>query len=279
MKFQLISDIHLEFYKKSYTSGGEDIPPFAIKPAAPYLILAGDIGKPYSDLYNEFMVHCSRKWKKVFVIAGNHEYYCQKRKMSSIEEKLEALNEKLPNVHYLQKSTYLLKEKTEEEDDDLSSSPILIAGCTLWSHIKNASVKFLMNDYLKIHKKNEKTGMYDRITVEDTNSLHAQCVEDWIWPEILSSKIPVLMISHHAPITKDVAPPKYRGDITNEAYCTDLEYLMEENSPIKVWCYGHNHWFNQTKVNNTNIYCNPMGYPGEETNYIENFTFTFNNDR
>jgi len=71
MRVQYISDIHLELYK--------DLPEAAfvnfITPDAPYLALCGDIGIPDFKNYEKFISWCAPRWNKIFIIAGNHEYY------------------------------------------------------------------------------------------------------------------------------------------------------------------------------------------------------------
>jgi predicted phosphodiesterase len=65
---QVLSDIHLEFYKK--------FPKF--KPLAKYLFLAGDIGtieSKYDQKIINFLSYCSENWEKTFYVLGNHEFY------------------------------------------------------------------------------------------------------------------------------------------------------------------------------------------------------------
>lgn len=248
-KFQLISDIHLEFYKHI----GHFHKNVEIKVAAPNLIIAGDLGKPYTEIFSDFLEWCSTKWEKVFYIAGNHEYYNSSKDMKTIHNYLNNLD--IPNVIFLDKKIVLLDN-------------IAIAGCTLWSDIKDICITTIMNDYNKIHN-NKNT-----ITWEYINKLHKD-YREWIENEVLTLDKTVLMITHHAPMIEGIAPPKYRNSPINQAYGTDLTKMIE-NSNIKVWCYGHSHWHNETSINDTKIFCNPLGYPDEITNYIDDFVFEIN---
>lgn len=68
---QIASDLHLEH-------GGR--PSERIRPSAPVLALLGDVGSPgYSpecaEEYGDFLMQQSANFDKVFVLAGNHEYY------------------------------------------------------------------------------------------------------------------------------------------------------------------------------------------------------------
>jgi predicted phosphodiesterase len=73
MKFIIASDLHLEFYKYINLSDFFDIS--SINESIT-LILAGDIGYPYHNNYETFLSECSKLFKHIILIAGNHEYYC-----------------------------------------------------------------------------------------------------------------------------------------------------------------------------------------------------------
>jgi predicted phosphodiesterase len=81
MTFQYISDIHLEHYKL------EDIDKVIPEKEANILILAGDIGYPEEIQYKTYIQKVSQIWEKVFLIAGNHEYYQIKKKYNDIRIK------------------------------------------------------------------------------------------------------------------------------------------------------------------------------------------------
>jgi hypothetical protein len=71
IKFQYVSDIHLETYQNTSKVLFKTI----LKPSAPYLALCGDIGYPGAQLYKPFLEYCSKHFEHVFYIAGNHEFY------------------------------------------------------------------------------------------------------------------------------------------------------------------------------------------------------------
>src|SRR3954465_12501273 len=65
---QILSDLHLEV--------GQQYGSFKIPPAAPYLILAGDIGRLIDyDAYLGFLAIQTTNFDKVFLVLGNHEFY------------------------------------------------------------------------------------------------------------------------------------------------------------------------------------------------------------
>lgn len=127
--FQYLSDLHLE--KKL------EIP--VIKQIADNLILAGDIGHPTSDIYKEFFSSTSKKYNKIYIVDGNHEW-----DLSTIPDKNRF--KKFENIYLLENETIIHEDK------------ILIAGCTLWtpttSFEKNlTSVNFFQNIKCTKYKK------------------------------------------------------------------------------------------------------------------------------
>jgi len=253
--FQLISDIHLEFYKLSNI-------PFII-PTADYLILAGDIGKPKSDIYYTFMQDCSEKFKHTFVICGNHEYYSNHHTIQQIDDHFIHLNNEWSNVHFLQRMSF-------ELDD------IIILGCTLWSHIPDSmlsSIVDMMNDYNHIMIGKNENHKYIKLDPNYVNQLHQNDLE-WLRRNIesLSTDKKILIITHHAPLMKMAG--KYYDQILNCAYTTDLSDFIISHSNVKMWCCGHTHQHVDLQIENTRVLSNCKGYPGEKScNYVEGLSF------
>jgi len=102
-----LSDIHLEFYKRTI--------PFGIKlEKSDILCLTGDIGEPFSDLYFTFLGHCSPLFKYIFIITGNHEYYKTEtythKTIQSTNEKIVEVCKQFNNVHFLSDSSFHIPE-------------------------------------------------------------------------------------------------------------------------------------------------------------------------
>src|SRR5574343_119308 len=94
MKFQYISDLHLEFGNK-----------MNIIPVAEYLILAGDICQlNCKTKYKDFLNRISKKFKLIFIVSGNHEYYGQT--IESGNTFLLSLTKTFDNVIYLNNDIY-----------------------------------------------------------------------------------------------------------------------------------------------------------------------------
>ena len=77
-RIRLLPDLHLELmlpskckninledlFSDSSTEWKEEI-----------LVLAGDIGDPFSPFYSKFIKLCSSSFGNIVLVAGNHEYY------------------------------------------------------------------------------------------------------------------------------------------------------------------------------------------------------------
>ncbi len=233
--------------------------------SAEYLALCGDIGKPSTDLYREFIAKMSSEYKQVFLISGNHEYYSAHSDMNEINETIRAVCDRFPNVTFLHNSSHVI-DRTR------------FVGCTLWTNAVAASsyLEYGMNDYHQIRKKvymgaNDQGGSHPtyrrvKISANDTTALHNESVE-FIKGELAAATQlgqEVVMLTHHLPTFQNIHK-KYEGNRINYGYATDLEYLI--NAPIRAWIHGHTHQCMESVINGVPVVSNPLGYPGENTQY------------
>ena len=250
---QYISDIHLEMHDKD--NEGYIIPSMFLKPSAPYLALCGDIGIPGLNAYEAFLSWCSKSWKHVFLIAGNHEFYNyrtpQKADIPTRIQLIEQIVSKYPNVHFLNNSSYML------EADNLR-----ILGTTLWSDTSSGDERQMllyMNDFRSIFLK-------------DAENLHPYDVYDmyiknreWLSKEIQDAKErgeEVLVLTHHLP-TEKLIHEKYKSHPLNMCFASNCEELIQV--PVKGWICGHSHTGVRLELNGVKCVMNPYGYPGEKS--------------
>ena len=72
-----------------------------------------------------------------------------------------------------------------------------------------------------------------------------------------------IVMSHHMP-SFDLIDPKYLSDKfsdMNHAFATNI--AVAQDPRIVAWVYGHTH----TPLQRDKFYCNPIGYPGENTKW------------
>lgn len=235
MKVQYVSDLHLEFYD-NYTFEN------FIKPSAEILFLLGDIGDPDTMIYKNFIQDCSIHFNKVFLIAGNHEYYSGKN-INDINLIIQNICSSYDNVIFLNNDFY---ELTED---------YVLLGTTLWSNLSQnemVDLIFSSNDFLKI--KNDGKNL-------DFNMVNFFFKNNVRWLEDNLKKMnnkKIIILSHHLPSYKCINK-KYNQNRTNSAYASNLDYLFSKYN-INYWFFGHTHTSVDMTINRTVLICNPMGY-------------------
>jgi hypothetical protein len=269
---QIVSDIHLEFYKDN------NFP--VINRHAPYLIIAGDLAPIDKPRYKDFLEIQSKKFEKVFVLIGNHCLYSQKYSVDQLIQMARNICESFDNVILLDRNHYNITEKT------------VILGCTLWSDINSYS-SYHINDFKNILVSPKKTkyshctdsrytannllnGLPNR-NINLTKEIYCEYFKRDV--EYLTTQIEllekenkdVIVLTHHAPSL--IMNGKYYGSKISSAFATDLNYLFKP--PIVVWISAHAHSNVDTKINNIRSVSNCMGYKGEDTGYKEKVIIYF----
>ena len=264
MRVSVISDCHIDF--ADLTLPGGDV-----------LILSGDIfeAKRFDQaIYNPEMVllaheredqrpdryyrfileECSRKYREVIMVMGNHEHYRFKfhKTYDHIKSQLP------PNVHLLEK-------------ESMELDGVLFLGATLWTDMNRQdpvtlyNMQNMMNDYRQITMLDTKRNLYHRLQPEYTVQEHVKTVEYFkIQLEANRAReggaLPVVVVTHHSP-SRQSTHPKYQDQIVmNGAYSSDLDEFILDNPEIRVWTHGHTHEIFDYMIGTTRIICNPRGY-------------------
>jgi predicted phosphodiesterase len=232
LRVQYASDLHLEFL------GDKPVFQSLLKPVAPVLVLAGDVGRPDKRSYRDLLFHCSRNWDDVIVVAGNHEYYdgvAEKR----LEQCRMAAAE-FNNVHFL-------------ERERVVRHGVTFLGCTLWTH---GAPQDVMNDYRAIRL----DGGSKPLRVGDTNSWHARDKE-WLRLALANVTGPAVVVTHHLPSFRLIAP-EFADSPYNSGFASRCDELIAP--PVRVWIAGHTHRAMRVRFDGGVVACvNPLGYPDE----------------
>lgn len=242
--FQVMSDLHLEVSNEYST--------FSIPNAAPFLILAGDIGR-LAD-YESFLVFIRaqcRQFSRVFLVPGNHEFYGLSR-----DEGLRraACLEQEPDL--VGKLTVLNRTRVT-----LEYYGITILGCTLHSLIPPEAedvVRGRVKDFQRI----------ENWTLASHNKEHSLDVA-WLESQIKlirgdksTSEHRILVVTHHAPSVQESSSPLHIGNPWGSAFATDL--LGNEGKPtlsdVQWWIFGHTHFCTEFSKANVRVVSNQRGY-------------------
>jgi predicted phosphohydrolase len=227
---QVSSDIHFDYNdmtQKDFTK--------IIKKDAELLVLAGDIGNPFSCIYEDFIFYCSELFVHVFIVSGNHEYY--NNCIDETDEKIKNICSKFENVHFLNNKTF-------------DYEGITIVGTTLWSEIPE-KIKpkdlYSMNDYKKI-----KVNKNEIFSIDVHRKLYKENLQ--FIEETLENKKNCIVVTHHAPTFKSIQN-EYTGDITNCCFASNLDYLFLHPN-LLGWVYGHTHHNYCETRDNYFLFCN-----------------------
>lgn len=255
--FQLLSDLHLEMPRRGTPSI------FDLEPTAPYLVLAGDIGYPREKVYQRFLFAMAKKFQKVFVVAGNHEFYHSEYYKEL--ENMANICKTRDNLIFLHKGSYLL----EQQDAEGNIEKLRVLGTTLWSDIPpndRPVIAFSLNDYNLITINNG--GWCVPLTIDNTLAMFRD-EKTWLENQIQASKEQnekVLVITHHAPKIKGTSAPDYECSPLTSAFASNLNELW--GPPIHTWFFGHTHYCSDQTINGMRLVSNQMGYVHEN---LQNF--------
>lgn len=263
MRIRYLSDLHLEFIKPNqiqnfikrivplkyhqYQQTSNDTANDTasnITDNTEVLVLAGDIGNPYQENYHIFMQHVSKNFKKTFCIAGNHEYY-GKKKMEETREHLKTYFKQYDNISFLDNQVEMYENYR-------------FIGTTMWSHVSNP--EYEINDVYSIPGLNYKT--YNKMNEECLEFLNKTL-------ETTETTKNNIIITHHQPsyllVDRKYKEPKM-NPYNQWFYCDMDNFIIKNSDKITCWIYGHTHTALNSFVNSVPTYCNPVGYPGENTN-------------
>lgn len=234
MKIHVLSDLHTEF---------APFHPPAVD--AGVVVLAGDTGRRARG------VALAREWfpeRPVVYVAGNHEYYGD-----TIERLDERLDEAAAGsrVHVLRDRAVVI-------------GGTRFLGCTLWTDFDvfgararcMDAARAVMNDFRLIRV----LPAYRRFRPADARRIHNRSVA-WL-NDALDAPFdgPTVVVTHHAPSLRSVAPAFRDNDVT-AAYASDLEWMLDGRATL--WVHGHLHHCVDYVVGGTRVVANQRGYPDD----------------
>ena len=88
-----------------------------------------------------------------------------------------------------------------------------------------------------------------------------QASRTFIETALQADAIPTVVVTHHLPHALSI-PERYKGDLLNAAYASDLTDTIRLGPPT-LWVHGHAHECCGYRVCGTRVICNPRGYGNE----------------
>ena len=233
MKIQILSDLHQEFEQKDFIYNKADL-----------IIIAGDLDVRTRGI--EWLLNTITSIPIIYIL-GNHEYYGGSYPATLLKIKQKALG---TNVHVL-------------ENETIDIDGIRFHGATMWTDFSLlGNPKYYgiicqerVNDYKKIRR----DPTYSKLRTIDTFSFHNQS-RKWLEQSLsMSDKTCNIVITHHAPSAQSLSDNQ-RCEPVAAAYASNLESIMEMHSP-HLWIHGHIHKQSHYYIGQTEVRCNPRGYP------------------
>jgi predicted phosphohydrolase len=230
MKVQIFSDLHLETYP-NYPK---------ITPYCDIIILVGDISL-INTLFIDFIKYCSKNWKYVIFVKGNHE--CYYHSIETIDKIIidTFKNNNLMNVHFLNNQSLIIDNYE-------------FIGSVFWSN-SDKNVKYYINDFNKIN--NFTYDKYIKKHLEDKEYLLKKLNEKTEYKKIF--------ITHFPPIfDKKLENIKYKNQSKTLTNYFHNSLSIETLNLTNYWIFGHTHDYCNCLINNTTLISNPLGYKCEK---------------
>lgn len=242
MRIGIISDVHLEMYRK------KGVPfPELVDRDYDVLVCAGDL-----DNSTDGIKWLSKQHHEIIYVLGNHERYGAE--IRSRDEEFRNCCSELKNVHLLEGNSVIIEG-------------INFVGDTLWTDFNLISEKkSAMMEYARSN-----IADYRVISITDSDGERKLHPEDTIAmfneaaesiKNNLSDKLPNIVVTHHLPHRSSI-DQKFLTSPLNPAFASDL-LCDSEHGRVSVWIHGHTHCRVNYNIGSTQVLCNPHGYLGYE---------------
>jgi Icc-related predicted phosphoesterase len=245
MAVSCVSDLHLEWDDCALPGGG-------------LLLVAGDLlvggelqpGRTHKeairnrDRYKRFVTEEFRKYWKVLVVLGNHDFWGL-----YFDEAPEVIREFLfkhaPNVTLL-------------DNEFIELDGVRFIGSTLWASYGHGTANhYFLQKNMKDFDRIKKHG--GRLLVGDIYEAHQKAVA--FLKQALETDKPCVVMTHHAPSYLGIKRTHYPDGNWDDAYASNQHELILKS---KLWIHGHSHYRYRTTVGETKLAANPRGYYGQE---------------
>lgn len=254
MKFNLVSDLHIDHYSKD-----SDLQVIKNTNNADILIIAGDISNS-AETSADLLKLAKTQYNQVLFVDGNHDHYNRNsliKHRSTTDNEQYLYDESLKNSWvYLPKTTYI--------NDNTA-----FIGCMGWydfcygqatSSVQKRAWERYMADARCINFS---------MPPDVLAKMQADILREKISKLNQNEKIEnIVIVTHTLPVKEAVFdhPTDYIwNQLSGSFFCQNLNNVLSSVSTdkIKYWFFGHTHKPVNLVKNNINFVCNPRGYPNE----------------
>lgn len=253
-KIQVLSDIHDDASRDHV--GNWRIP----STDADVIVVAGDIAGPLATQGRDWLeAQVNRLGVPIVVVAGNHDFW-----HASLDREIDRFRDRLQvdGIYPL-------------AGDCATVAGIRFIGATLWTdYALTGDVDAGMEAHRRISSREldkilSGTGrVRPKATTEDILAAHEHDLEQLEYELWRPSKIPTIVVTHHAPSAKSLRNGVIEG-YGDAAYASDLEWMMLDYRP-ELWIHGHVHHRVDYTVGETRVMCNPRGFVGPQKTPVVN---------
>jgi predicted phosphodiesterase len=229
-------------------------------------VFAGDIGQPRQAI-DWMLRQPALEGKPTAYVLGNHEFYG-----GVIEDRAAEAGEAArgTNVHVL------------DADQILAVGDTRFLGCTLWTDFRfmarnptqGLQAGMMLNDRHRIMTLHGAApGTYDRLYPGKALERHRR---ELAWLEARLAEPfdgNTVVVTHHGVHPQSMHPKHAKTGAMNGSFISDLSATIEKFQPA-LWIHGHVHDTHIYTVGETQVVCNPRGYPAsgkgcENAGFIE----------
>ena len=236
MKILTLSDTHFEFHRDFGKQFIADL-----NRDTDVVVLAGDIDNS-RGLRRSLIAICKHfDGIPVIYVSGNHDFYHSNRE--NVLRTMEAISGHHKNLRWLDNTGICIDGQW-------------FLGTPLWFRDgpRNILHRSALNDFHLIqhysgwvYKENEKAIKFLEGNVTGES----------------------IVVTHHIPCEMSI-PAIYKNDTLTKFFLCEMHDLILDRGP-KLWIHGHTHTATEYQFGKyTRIVCNPLGYPGEKSGYINN---------
>lgn len=258
MKFDITSDLHLDFFLNFRTSlNDKKLSRYCSEVLfseghvhSEVLLVAGDLGHYNYQAKALFEYLVKHYYKKVIFVVGNHDYYLISnniiQKYGNSRNRVKELKEMFAdneNIHML-------------DGDIIEYNGIRIGGCGMWYDGSYCNKVNLFCNPLALWKEK----LNDHSNIRGYVDFYDILVEERPKLEAIYRDSDIIMTHVNPMPHAKFFDEEYRTDPVTGFYAFDGEYQVE-HTPAKLWVFGHTHTSKDIEVYGTRILCNALGYP------------------